>query len=30
MIRHRFSIRNYQDRPEADTILDVLRKDAKG
>lgn len=30
VIRHRFSLRNYQDRPEADTILDVLRKDAKG
>lgn len=29
-IRHRFSLRNYRDRPEADTILDVLRKDAKG
>jgi len=30
VIRHRFSLRNYQDRPEADTILDVLRKDAQG
>jgi hypothetical protein len=30
VIRHCFSQRNYQDRPEVDTILDVLRKDAQG
>ena len=30
VIRHRFSLRNYQDRPEVDTILNVLRKDAQG
>jgi peroxiredoxin len=29
-IQHRFSLRNYQDRPEADTILQILRKDTKG
>ena len=30
VIRHRFSSRNYRSRPEVDTILDVLRKDAQG
>jgi len=29
-IQHRFSLRNYQDRPEADTILQILRRDTKG
>ena len=30
VIRHRFSLRNYRDRPEVDVILDTLKKDAKG
>jgi hypothetical protein len=30
VIRHRFSLRNYRDRPEIDLILDTLKKDAKG
>jgi peroxiredoxin len=30
VIRHRFSLQNYQDRPEIDTILDALRKEAGG
>ena len=30
VIRHRFSKRNYADRPEVDVILDVLKGDAKG
>lgn len=29
-IQHQFSLRNYQDRPEADTILQILRRDTKG
>jgi hypothetical protein len=29
VIRHRFSLRTYRDRPEIDVILDTLRKDAK-
>jgi len=30
VIRHRFSLRSYRDRPEVDVILDALKKDAKG
>ena len=30
VIRHRFSLQNYQERPEVDVILDVLRKDTGG
>ena len=30
VIRHRFSLENYQERPEVDVILDVLRKDSGG
>lgn len=30
IIRHRFSLRNYRDRPEVDVILDTLKEDAKG
>ena len=30
VIRHRFSLENYQERPEVDVILDVLRKDTGG
>ena len=30
VIRHRFSETNYQQRPEVDVILDVLRKEEKG
>lgn len=29
VIRHRFSLRTYRDRPEIDVILDTLRKDEK-
>ena len=29
-IQHRFSLRNYQDRTEADTILQILRRDSVG
>ena len=30
VIRHRFSTRNYRNRPEVDVILDILRKETKG
>lgn len=30
VIRHRFSKRNYADRPEVDVILEILKGDAKG
>lgn len=30
IIRHRFSLRNYRERPEIDVILDTLKKDVKG
>lgn len=30
VIRHRFSETNYQNRPEVDAILDILRREAKG
>ena len=30
VIRHRFSKRNYANRPEVDVILDVLKGEAKG
>ena len=30
IIRHRFSLQNYQERPEVDVILDALRKDTGG
>ena len=29
-IRHRFSLRNYQNRPEVDLIFDILKGEAKG
>ena len=30
VIRHRFSKRDYSNRPEVDVILDVLKGEAKG
>jgi peroxiredoxin len=30
VVRHRFSETNYQNRPDVDVILDILRKEAKG
>jgi peroxiredoxin len=30
VIRHRFSESTYQNRPDVDVILDILRKEAKG
>jgi peroxiredoxin len=29
-IRHRFSTRNYRNRPETDVILEILKKDSRG
>jgi peroxiredoxin len=30
VVRHRFSETNYQNRPDVEVILDILRKEAKG